>query len=324
MWLAITDSGFVTPWKWGVASCFHDSLPVALWNLGGKDRSDRSCHFWVLLVSQSPVTPMEESNHEQWKWLWSFFLIIHSQSFQCTVAQNSLRYQCLCATWCLPSSVIRSLKLTAACRHFYSNNANTSNPNRPSLSLCRDKVRKCCRCSMGKLRDLCRTALCFHMDSGGLRWTVDRIHKEPQRTYPQLTGTLTVSHHLSPIFPTLRCVIAVCAGYGLAVAPFSYLSLCKTRTESGDTFNAHGWNRLVPLAASFCQLPFYYVGFESAWCDPGAVAVSLALRLSFLFAKHTSAQILSLARGQVSIVSQVVEGRQTGLCCVNLLKLWQG
>jgi hypothetical protein len=162
------------------------------------------------------------------------------------------------------------------------------------------------------------------VDSGGLRWTVDRIHKEPQRTYPQLTGTLTVSHHLSPIFPTLRCVIAVCAGYGLAVAPFSYLSLCKTRTESGDTFNAHGWNRLVPLAASFCQLPFYYVGFESAWCDPGAVAVSLALRLSFLFAKHTSAQILSLARGQVSIVSQVVEGRQTGLCCVNLLKLWQG
>ena len=163
------------------------------------------------------------------------------------------------------------------------------------------------------------------VDSGGLRWTVDRFFMVLLKSdNPKLTGTLTVSHHLSPIFPTLRCVIAVCAGYGLAVAPFSYLSLCKTRTESGDTFNAHGWNRLAPLAASFCQLPFYYVGFESAWCDPGAVAVSLALRLSFLFAKHTSAQILSLARGQGSIVSQVVEGRQTGLCCVNLLKLWQG
>lgn len=204
----------------------------------------------------------------------------------------------------------------------------SSNPNRPSLSLfCRDKVGQKCRCSMGKLRDLCRTAFCFHVDSGGFRWTrvdsggfrwtVDRFFVVKVWQFRNSLG-LWPSHHVSPIFPTLRCVIAVsCAGYGLAVAPFSYLSLCKTRTESDDTFNAHGWNRLVPLAASFCQLPFYYVGFESAWCDPGAVAVSLALRLSFLFAKHTSAQILSLARGQVSIVSQVVEGRQTGLCCVN-------
>ena len=79
------------------------------------------------------------------------------------------------------------------------------------------------------------------VDSGGLRWTVDRFFMVLLKSdNPKLTGTLTVSHHLSPIFPTLRCVIAVCAGYGLAVAPFSYLSLCKTRTESGDTFNAHG------------------------------------------------------------------------------------
>ena len=42
-----------------------------------------------------------------------------------------------------------------------------------------------------------------------------------------------------------------------------------------------------------------------------AVPVSLALRLSFLFAKHTSAQILSLARGQVGQVVEGLEGWQT-------------
>ena len=252
-----------------------------------------SCHFWVLLVSQSPVTPAEMSNHEQslaifdlfdhpfsrsnlWSFsliflfdlsLWSFSLIFlfdhsyHSFSgfqwdFPCTIV-NSPRYQCLCATWCLRSSVIKSLKLTAACRHFSSNTANTSNPDRPCPSVIETQL------EVQVLYGQASWSLQDSTLSGGLRWTEDFGGRF--KVWQSETGTLTDSDRHQSF---QLCAESV-SGYGLAVAPFSYLSLCKMRTESGDTFNAfiaHGWSRLVPLAASFCQLPFYYVGFESAWC----------------------------------------------------------